>query len=347
MRASGTIGVARHAVHWYCGIVLLATAALLLLGGLVTSKEAGMAVPDWPTSYGYNMFLFPISRWVGGVFYEHVHRLVASTVGMLTVILTIWLLIVEPRRWVKILGGIATFAVIFQGVLGGIRVTLIKNEIGIFHGMLAQSFFLLIGILFVVTSASFIQGKWADFSFDRSLKKWALAATIVIFLQLTIGATMRHEHAGLSIPDFPLAYGKWWPPMDAASIAQINQERLSHSEMPTDALQIGLQMLHRLNALLATALVGIFTVLAFRPNAAPASIKRWALAWSFLICCQIGLGAWTIWSQKAADIATAHMGIGALLLLLGGILTFRLFCAANTAPVLHENSHPDMINLPA
>ncbi|MEO6053920.1 MAG: COX15/CtaA family protein [Chthoniobacterales bacterium] len=347
MRASGTLTLGRHAVHWYCGIVLLTTAALIFLGGLVTSKEAGMAVPDWPTTYGYNMFFFPISRWVGGVFYEHVHRLVASTVGMLTVILTIWLFIVEPRRWVKVLGVIATVSVSVQGVLGGLRVTLIKNEVGIFHGMLAQAFFLLIGILFVITSASFIRKKWMDFSFDERLKNWALAATILIFLQLTVGATMRHAHAGLSIPDFPLAYGKWWPPMDAVSLAQINQQRLSHSEMPTNPLQIGLQMAHRINALLVTLAIGVFTFLAFRPNAAPGVIRGWALGWIFLIFCQIALGAWTIWSQKAADIATAHMGLGALLLLLGGILTFRLFCASHAAPVLHENTHPDMINLPA
>ncbi|MEO6848076.1 MAG: COX15/CtaA family protein [Chthoniobacterales bacterium] len=348
MRDSGNLSMGRQAVHWYCGVVVLAAALLIFIGGLVTSKGAGMTVPDWPTSYGYNMFFFPISRWVGGIFYEHVHRLVASAVGLLTVILTVWLLIVEPRFWVKVMGVIATAAVILQGVLGGLRVTMMKNQIGIFHGMLAQSFLVLLGILFIVTSNAFLRQQWANFSFDLRLKNWALGATFLIFLQLGLGATMRHEHAGLSIPDFPRAYGKWWPPTDTQSITSINQQRVSENEMPTDAFQILLQMVHRLNALLVAIAVVAFTLLAFKPAAAPRTVRGWALVWIFLILCQITLGAWTIWSHKAADVATAHVALGALLLLLGSTLTFRLFCASHFGfPVLHGNSQPDMMRASA
>src|SRR6476469_3517726 len=110
-------------LHWYAVFVAASVLVLICSGGLVTSHGAGMAVPDWPNTFGYNMFLFPISRWMGGVFFEHTHRLIASTVGLLTVILCIALFVIESRRWVKTLRLIAVAAVIVQGILGGLRVT--------------------------------------------------------------------------------------------------------------------------------------------------------------------------------------------------------------------------------
>src|SRR6476659_7666659 len=120
------------------------TLVLVCIGGLVTSHGAGMAVPDWPTTFGYNMFFFPISKWVGGIFYEHTHRLFASGVGFLTIILAVWLGLKEERRWLRWLGLAALVAVILQGVLGGLRVVWMKDEIGIFHAALAQLYFALI-----------------------------------------------------------------------------------------------------------------------------------------------------------------------------------------------------------
>ena len=119
----------RVAVHWWAVLTAVLTFVLLCTGGLVTSHGAGMAVPDWPNSFGYNMFLFPISRWVGGIFYEHTHRLIASGIGMMTVVLSIALWLVEPRRWVKVFAVAALIAVFLQGVLGGLRIVLIKDEI--------------------------------------------------------------------------------------------------------------------------------------------------------------------------------------------------------------------------
>src|ERR1700704_3347654 len=128
-----------------------ATLFLICSGGMVTSKGVGLAVPDWPTTFGYNMFLFPVSQWVGGILFEHTHRLIASTVGFLTIILAVWLWRVESRRWLRNLGWAALGAVILQGVLGGLRVTMLKDEIGIFHACLAQGFF---GLLIVMTLAT-------------------------------------------------------------------------------------------------------------------------------------------------------------------------------------------------
>ncbi len=119
---------------------------------MVTSKNAGLAVPDWPTTFGYNMFFFPFSKWIGGIFFEHVHRLIASTVGFLTIILAVWLWRSESRRWVRNLGYAALGAVVLQGVLGGLRVTMLKDEIGIFHACLAQAYFGLLIVIALVTS---------------------------------------------------------------------------------------------------------------------------------------------------------------------------------------------------
>src|SRR2546427_9736556 len=94
-------------LHRLAVFTAVATVALLGVGGLVTSHGVGMAVPDWPTTYGYNPFLFPISKWTGGIFYEHSHRLVASGVGLLTTILAVWLWLKESRAWLRWLGVMA------------------------------------------------------------------------------------------------------------------------------------------------------------------------------------------------------------------------------------------------
>lgn len=310
-------------LHFFAVFTTLWTFILICSGGLVTSKGAGMSVPDWPTTYGYNMFLFPISRWVGGIFYEHTHRLIASGIGIWTLLLSAWILAVEKRRWVRILGILAFLSVVFQGVLGGLRVTLNANFIGIFHGMLAQSFLSLLGILAIVTSPWFLSGKYKNFYAPRRLKWVAMTVTLIIFIQLIVATSMRHAHAGLSITDFPTAYGKWWPPMDAPSVARINQDRITQGQVATTAIQIGLQMLHRLLAIVIFIGVGLFAYLIRKFT----YLRSLGITWVFLICIQITLGAWTIWSNKAADIATTHMAIGALSLFLGIQLTFLMFYA--------------------
>jgi cytochrome c oxidase assembly protein subunit 15 len=317
----------RSAVHWWAVFTAILTFVLLCSGGLVTSHGAGMAVPDWPNTFGYNMFLFPISRWVGGIFYEHSHRLIASGIGLMTVILSVALWRVEPRRWVKLFGLFAVVAVCLQGLLGGLRVVLIKDEIGVFHALLAQSFFVAISILAIVTSRRFAEKTWADYEPHPTLRWWALAATGLTFLQLGIGATMRHEHIGLSIPDFPLAYGNWLPDTSPEAMEHINAERVAAGEMKTTAFQIWVQMTHRGVALLIAAAVMAFFWKARRSVRA---VRAWSLVWVAMILAQIGLGAWTIWSNKAADVATAHMALGALSLLVGAVLTFRLFCGARS-----------------
>ena len=299
-----------HRFAWFTAI-----AALLLIcsGGMVTSKNAGLAVPDWPTTFGYNMFFFPFSKWIGGIFFEHVHRLIASTVGFLTIILTVWLWRSESRRWVRNLGYAALAAVILQGVLGGLRVTMLKDEIGIFHACLAQAYLGLLILIALVTSPF-----WRCLSSARVVAKSArllarisITTSFIIYGQLALGATMRHEHRDLSILDFPFAYGRIIPDVNAEKLAAINTWRDAHALSDVTAFQIWLQMAHRFVALMIAVAVIAFWFRVRR--CAPESIvlKRLSSCWVFLLACQITLGAWTIWSNKAADIATAHVAIGA------------------------------------
>ncbi len=318
------------------GFVLATTAATLVLlasGALVTSHGAGLAVPDWPTTFGYNMFAFPVSRWVGGVFFEHVHRLVASVIAALTAISTVLIWRADTRRWVKALAVAASIAVILQAVLGGLRVVLLRDEIGIFHALLAQSFFVLLGILSVVTSRAFLDGRWAPALRTGGLRWLLLAITALMFCQLGIAATMRHAHAGLSIPDFPSAYGQWLPDTGAEALAKINAARLAAGEPPASAAQIWLQMAHRLVAAVLFIMIAAFAWQAFSHRRAPLAMRGWALVLLGMVIAQIALGAWTIWSNKAADVATAHMTLGALMLFVCGRLSFQLFAMERGARV--------------
>ena len=223
----------KRLLHWYAIFVATSVLVLICSGGLVTSHGAGMAVPDWPNSFGYNMFLFPVSRWVGGVFFEHTHRLIASGVGLLTIALCILTVIIEDRLWVKWLTGIAVIAVIVQGVLGGLRVTEHNAVLGLFHGCLAQGFFCLVAIVALVTSR-FWRGIQHGLKRTRrpKIRYWTIVVTVMLFIQLALGASMRHSHTGLSIPDFPTAYGHILPPLDAGSIAKINEARSRPSSRP-------------------------------------------------------------------------------------------------------------------
>jgi cytochrome c oxidase assembly protein subunit 15 len=301
------------------------TFILLCSGGLVTSKGVGMSVPDWPTTYGYNMFLFPVSRWVGGVFYEHGHRLLASGIGLLTVLLAIVTFFIEKRTIVRYLAVGAVLAVISQGVLGGLRVTLYKDEIGIFHAILAQSFFGLLVIFSAMTSRRFCEGAWFGNSAAARLRWLALTGIILIYFQLVVAATMRHSHLGLSIPDFPTAYGHLLPSFSNEALAVINQNRLAQGMMPTTATQMCLQMIHRGGAVLLFGIVLLLIIRSYENFSSKYWVCRWSALWGLLLLCQVILGAWTIWSNKAADVATTHMALGALILGTAFLFTFRLF----------------------
>jgi len=357
-------------LHVFAVVTVCCTLGLIGLGGLVTSHGVGMAVPDWPNTYGYNMFLFPVSQWVGGIFYEHTHRLVASGVGLLTTVLAGWLWARETRGRSRALGiaalvvvllllgwrqmpvylamaggglvmgvvalvqssrtgwslrwlGVAAFAaVVLQGVLGGLRVVWAQDEIGIFHATLAQVFLVLLAVIALRTSACWHSGAMSAAAADtRGLHGLLVGTTVLILAQLILGATMRHQHAGLAIADFPLAYGRLWPDMSAEAVARYNQQRVETvAQNPITAAQIALQMAHRLVALAIVGLVFWSGRRVWRTFASGHEMRRLAGFWMALILVQFGLGAWTIWSNKAADVASMHVVCGALSLVTGGLM---------------------------
>lgn len=305
-------------------VLAVATLFLVGLGGVVTTKGVGMAVPDWPTTYGENMFLFPPSKWIGGIFYEHSHRLVASAVGLLTIVLAVWLWLKESRAWLRWLGVIALFGVVFQGVLGGMRVVFDVHgwgtELGIFHAIVAQLFFLLVCSIALFTSRRWTSTAQSEISSASAvrLRRFFLATTLLILVQLALGATMRHQHAGLAVPDFPLAYGKLWPATDAASVERYNAQRLEAAgEAPITAPHIVVHMLHRLTGFtVLLAIVGC-AIMAWRQTAPGSQFRKVSAIWVIIVCAQVVLGIYTIWSQRKVDVTTAHVALGALTFMLG------------------------------
>jgi cytochrome c oxidase assembly protein subunit 15 len=290
--------------HRYATFVMLCTVLLIAAGGMVTSTGSGLSVPDWPTTYGWNMFTFPLKHWVGGIRYEHSHRLIASTVGLLTVILALWTWRVEPRRWVRRLGFTALGAVILQGLLGGITVLFfLPPAISIGHAGLAQLFFCLTVTMAVVTSP-----RWkntVDPVDDAMLRRVAAATTAMIYVQILLGATMRHNDAGMAIPDFPLAFGRLIPPVWNAKVA--------------------IHFAHRVGALFVS--FGILATAAhvFYHHARRMELTRPAFFLVFLVMVQVTLGAFVIWSGKNPLINTAHVVNGALVLGTSLTLTLRTF----------------------
>ena len=303
----------------FAWLTCVVTLLLICSGGMVTSKNVGLAVPDWPTTFGYNMFLFPISKWVGGILFEHTHRLMGSLVGFLTIILAVWLWLSEDRQWVRKLGAIALAGVILQGILGGIRVTMMKDEIGIFHACVAQAFLGLLVVIALVTTNFWrrLANQPIDLQKFAALKAVAIAITVAIYVQLALGATMRHQHRDLSILDFPTANGAWIPDTSAAALAKLNAWRDARGLSDVTAFQTWLQMTHRFLAFIIAIAVIAFALCVWRAAPRFAALKKLSILWVALVICQISLGAWTIWSNKAADVATAHVALGAVMLSFG------------------------------
>ncbi len=290
--------------HRYAQLVMACTVVLIAAGGMVTSTGSGLSVPDWPTTYGWNMFTFPMSKWIGGVRYEHSHRLIASTVGLLTVILAIWTWRVEPRRWVRWLGFAALGAVILQGILGGVTVLFfLPPAISIGHAGLAQLFFCLTVTIALATSPGW--KNTVDPVDDPMLRRLASATTAFVYVQIILGATMRHNDAGLAIPDFPLAFGHIIPPVWNAGVA--------------------IHFAHRVGALVASIAILATAAHVFYHHRMRRDLTRPSLALLLLVCVQVTLGAFVVWSGKNPLINTAHVVNGALVLGTSLLLTLRSY----------------------
>jgi len=173
--------------HRLAVLTAAATCVLIVFGGLVTNTGAALAVPDWPTTFGHNMFLFPWSGMEGGVFYEHSHRLLGALVGLLTLGLAA---VLWPRGGrLRALGIVAVIAVIAQGVIGGLRVVLLTDALAMVHGPLAQAFFALVVAIALVTSARMARPAPAV---DGATRGLTLVAALLVYLQIVFGALLTH-----------------------------------------------------------------------------------------------------------------------------------------------------------
>ena len=291
------------ALRVYTKFVALSTAVLIFAGGLVTSTGSGLSVPDWPNTYGWFMFTFPLEKMVGGIRYEHSHRLIASTVGFLILVLAFWLWRVEPRRWVRRLGYCALAAVITQGILGGITVLwYLPDPISIAHAALAQIVFCLTAAIALFTSRGWTRpaSQAAD---DSILRRLTVVTTAWIYVQILLGAVMRHTDAGLAIPDFPLAFGHLIPPQWDPKIA--------------------IHFAHRVGALLASALILATAGHVFYHHRRNGDLVRPSVLLLFLLAAQITLGAYTVLTARHYIINSLHVVTGASVLVSALVLTLR------------------------
>jgi cytochrome c oxidase assembly protein subunit 15 len=289
-------------IHLFAAFLVGAVVLLITAGGLVKSLEAGLSVPDWPLSYGS---LNPPRWWqIETVRAEHGHRLIAGTVALLTIALAVWVGRREERRWVRRLAYLATATVLAQALLGGITVLFfLPTAISVSHAGLAQIFLCLIVTIAVATSRWWVEGGAPVEASDaiRRVAHLATATTALIYLQILVGAVMRHTGAGLAIPDFPLAFGGLIPPrFDFA---------------------IGIHFAHRLGALLVATMIfwtfGRVLRLALQERRLVTSSGISAL----LVLIQGTLGGFVVLTGKAALPNTLHVGTGGALLAVSLVLT--------------------------
>jgi cytochrome c oxidase assembly protein subunit 15 len=263
-----------------------ATLFLIFAGAMVTSTSSGLAVPDWPLSYG---MLFP--PMVGGIFYEHGHRMVATTVGLLVLIQAFWLQKSEPKSLVRALGWLALLAVVIQGLLGGLTVLfLLPTAVSVSHASLAEIFFCLTVTIAFMTSrfASRLEvGRGAS-----GLGLLGRVLTAAVFLQIVIGALMRHLGAGLVIPDWPLSFGRVIPPLTS--------------------LEIATNFAHRTWGLVVAGLIVGFAPSVFRRVSGGVRTVYGMLVVAVSI--QVALGGATVLLEKAPLLTSFHVVTGAFVL---------------------------------
>lgn len=330
-------------------LLVVLTLSLIFMGGQVKSHEAGLAVPDWPTTYGENMFTFHYNNWVGGVYYEHTHRLVASFIGMLTIGIMVWIHVVDKRAWVRHLSKLALVAVIAQGFLGGITVILLLPAwVSVSHGVLAQTFFLITILLAYIVSREWSQREETPAAMEGNpVLKPALMMLTMVYIQLILGAVMRHTESGLALPDFPLMAGQIIPYFTQESVEWVNNWRFDYTfetgivlEEVTLA-QLWAHSVHRLGA------VGVFGTLFLVAKRAGKVREQYPALWKstialmVLVSAQILLGILTVISHRVPLITSIHVVTGAATLGTSWFLVLRAMPLT-----LFEESGDEQINVP-
>jgi len=242
---------------------------------------------------------------VGGVLFEHGHRMAAAAVGVLVVALYVWTLFGAKRKSVTTLAACALGTVVLQGLLGGLTVILkLPPAVSVAHACLAQAFLCLTVALAATTGEAWPRmTPTPERPAAISLRAISLATTVAVYLQLLLGAIMRHTDAGLAIPDFPLAFDRVIPPLADPKVQ--------------------IHFAHRAGALVVALLSAWTLARVLRVHGGEPLLRRPALALGALIVMQISLGAATIWTGKAVIPTTAHVLGGAAVLAAGFLLTLR------------------------
>ena len=303
-------------------LTVLATLGLIFLGALVKSFEVGLSVPDWPTTYGFQMFAFPWSDMVGGIFYEHSHRMLATIVGAMTLGLSIWLSFSETRVNVKKLGYLSLILVITQGLIGGLTVMFfLPTAISMIHGITAQTFFLIIILIAYSLSIEF-SNKNSKPDSNRTI---VMSLFIAVYIQLILGAWMRHTESGLAIYDFPTMAGQWLPIFNEKMLTTINDWHFYMDYPEVSMQQVLIHFLHRFGAFVIITLT-IFMGYRLHQNKSAYSkkIQKNVFAIYVFVFLQILLGALTIWTAKGPFITSFHVMNGAAVMGLSFILFLRL-----------------------
>ena len=292
--------VYRPALAWFAAVGGLWVFVLVTLGAFTTSIGAGMVFPDWPLSNGS---VNP-EGWLDDVamFAEHSHRLSGTLMGLITIVLAVWLWRVEARGWMRQLGYWALVIVVIQGLLGGTRVLLDDIDVPGFtmslgqilripHGILAQIFVCLLIAIALALSRPWLENRSPAAS--AGIRRLAVVASLLLLVQLTIAAIMRHNHAGLAIPTFPFSSpeGGLLPPVWSFPVT--------------------IHFAHRLMALVITIALAWLGHVCWR--SADGVLKAGALLVMIVLALQVTLGAYAIWSLRDPYVTTAHVIVGALL----------------------------------
>ena len=288
------------------------TLPLLFVGGSVTSYGVGLAVPDWPTTFGINMFLYDFWNAPFGVRVEHTHRLYGAAVGLATVFLTVWFLAFERRRFMKVLGVVALVAVIVQGVLGGTRVTQVSTLLAAVHGCLGQAFFGLMVALCVLTGRVW-NGAGAPRPDPGRLRPQAAAMLVLVYGQIVAGAWFRHYRTVPSLAVHGLLAFAVLGHALALAVA-VARRRAEAPELWPSALALGIAA--TVQVVLGVAALGLILPLGGNPRTP------------------------TLWQ---AMTRTAHQTNGALLLAAAVVLwlrTYRSFAPSRPTNPAADPSRP-------
>lgn len=304
--------------HWVAVFAAVFTWPLIFVGGSVTTYRVGMAVPDWPTTFGINMFLYDFWNAPFGVRVEHAHRLYGAAVGFATLVLAVWFLVAEQRRSMKWLGGFALLAVIAQGILGGTRVTQNSTTLAAVHGVTGQAFFALMISLCVLTGRDWITTTRAQRKADPTHLRRRTAVTLALVAgQIGAGAWLRHFPSMTSLATHAVLALAVWGHI-AALVWRIERSRGTLPALVPSSRAMAL-------AVMIQVVLGLASWWMLRPfDGIPRTV-----------------------TIIQAMVRTGHQANGALLLATSVVLTFRAFRHLAPAKQTPGLSSPSTLDLEA